>query len=137
MMMKAVQPEQVDGVWGRVAPLLRRFRAKYDDGPTLGALYDLLQGGHRQMYVVVDDGDLRAVVLTSIGADGKTMEVPCVAGSDAPGWAQGVIDNIVGMAEANGIEKLHIHFRPGWMQMLSLRPSDGWRETARVFERKL
>ena len=134
MMMKAVQSEQVDAIWGRVAPLLRRFRAKYADSPTLGALYDLLQEGHRQMYIVVDGHDLRAVVLTSISADGKTMEVPCVAGSDAPGWAEGVLLNLEAMAKANGIETLRLYPRPGWSRLLSLTE---YREVHRTYERSL
>ncbi len=134
MMMKAVPSEMVDRLWGRAAPLLRRFRAKYDDSPTLGQVYDLLQDGHRQMYVVVDEGDLRAVVLTSISADGKTMEVPCVAGDDAPGWAAGVLHNLEEMARTNGVGTLRLHPRPGWVRLLSLTD---YREVQRVYERNL
>ena len=137
MIMKAVPTEMVDGAWSRVAPLLRQFRSKYGDAPTLGQTYDLLQEGHRQLYVVMDGRDLRAVIITAISADKKRMEVPCVAGDNHTEWAGPVLHNLEEMARTNGIEEMVLYPRLGWLAELGLKPSDGWVEVHRVFNKRV
>ena len=137
MIMRPVPADSLDAVWARVAPLLRQFLAKYPDAWTVGQMYDLIASEHRQLYIVVDGREVISAVITMISDDRKTLVVPVVAGVDADAWAGPVLDNLEGMARENGIERIHLHPRLGWTKVIGLKPSDGWKEIQRTYEKVL
>lgn len=136
MRMHPVPSDSLDTAWGRVAPHLRKFREKYPEW-TMGEMYDLLSEAKRQLYIVLDEAEVAAVVITQISEDGKTMEVPIVSGTDAKDWAGGVLWNLEDMARKNGIENILLRPRPGWIKELELTPSAGWKEVQRIYEKRL
>lgn len=134
MKMHPVPSGRLDAVWGKIAPHLRKFRNKYPDSASLGEVYDLASEGKRQVYIVADGVDVKAVIITAVSGD--VMEVPIVAGSGAVDWAAGVLWNLEEMARSNGIETLRLYPRPGWSKLLNLAPSE-WRKQTEIYERRL
>lgn len=125
----AVQPDALDE-WKE--PLAWHFDSFCRDGsipPQL--LWDELAEMKRQLWVLVDDGDVKVAVLTTVTPDLlKTCDVTHAAGADRASW-QHLWHALEHWGREIGCKRIRATARPGWEKILPLK------KTHVVLERRL
>lgn len=116
----------------RLAWHFDEFTADGEFGP--GELWADIETKQRQLWVVEDFGDVKAVVLTRIATDEKqTCDVTHAAGYDRVSW-QRFWPHLEGWAKQIGCKRISAMARPGWERILR---DYGMKKTHVLLERGL
>ncbi len=114
-----VHPKDLDLIWPYVAPMLERALAYFDDRLSINDIYDGIETGSRQLFIIVRAGKLLAAVTTSIliYPRKKIFSIDFLAGKDMKAWFHGFF-LLKNYAIGNGCSAIEIHGRPGWTRIL-------------------
>lgn len=125
----AVQPDALEPWHER---LKWHFNSFCKDGSiTMDDLWSDIEWEQRQLWVLEDEGDVQAVILTSVTLDRlKTCEVTHAAGKNRKKW-QHLFGALEHWAREIGCQRIRATARPGWARILPLK------QTHVVLERRL
>lgn len=115
-----VRSAAVGEIWRHIEPMIR---AAVDEGPGDETVADILEKLARrdyQMWVVLLESEVAAVVVTSlrVAPRRKIVRIEYLGGQDADVWIQTLGDSLSAWAKANGCSHLEAGGRKGWMKLL-------------------
>lgn len=129
------QTSEINKHWLQIKPFIDRALEWMEDPNDIDYIYNELMASDRQCWIVRNDGEIQAVILTVIwGYRGKKTGVLTHAGGeDFRAWESSV-DHIAEYFKAVGCTKFEISGRRGWKKFMENRD---FKEVRTIFERKL
>lgn len=113
-----IRPDAIDGWWPRILPWAEDFCQHSQGSYDPPYIFDKLQRGSMQTWLVMKDDDIAAVCLTEIR---KTLIRECVivvmTGEDMSSWVE-LLALLEKYAIAMGCKKMVGVARPGWERVI-------------------
>lgn len=117
-MFTGVPVNGISQVWSKVEPMIRDALAL---GETTSEVLLRLYKGDAQLWVILNDGEAIAAVVTEVVTevtDRKVCNIWAVGGSDMHKWFD-FLSTIEEWAADNGCDAIGIeHARPGWKRLM-------------------
>lgn len=133
--IKAIKPENVEGWWPYVQPLLKPAVARSGGRATLDTLYAGLKESRYILWVAKhqDALDISAAMTTHVATypARKILSIDFVGGSEMDGWLPAASDTFRRYARDTGLDGVEGGGRPGWVKALRAL---GWAPSVVVVE---
>lgn len=136
MKLLAIRPDLVSKVWPFIAHWIDALNDKRESWWRMPDPKAACENRDAQLWLIWDSaaGRARGAVVTQITTDSaRVAEVPLVAGDNMADWLH-LLDDLEEWARAENCVAMIGYARSGWARMLK---DKGWRERARLIERKL
>lgn len=127
-----IPTDKVGDLWKLVEPFVKRACERNDGFLTVEDQADEALSGSKQLWVVWQNGDCRAAILTKIVRG--TCLVSALGGDGMKDWLGLAHDVIEPWARENGCRYLRIYGRHGWLR--ALEPY-GWKRKMVVMTKEL
>ncbi len=120
MQLIYIPAEHIAGLWDQILPFVPTIIERSGGRISLDTLADSLLRGDRQMWIVWDGANVKAVVGTDIGTlptGLKVCTIQFATGDNSNAWIH-LIHEIEDWAVKNGCTKLDMWARKGWQRKL-------------------
>ena len=120
MNISAIAPGDVSKIWPEIRGGLANLLATHGTGKwTVGDVYENLELGDWQLFIVSDQGEVVASLVCSIqeGAR-KTLEIGLCWGRDAAEWTGDMCEAFDQVGRELGCDQMALDGRPGWRQVM-------------------
>jgi hypothetical protein len=131
-----VRSGDVDTVWPRVLPFIRRALDRGDGGHDPEHVREACRSRAAQLWLGLGEAGLEMVAVTEIRVlpRKRIARIWLLAGSDARGWIGERLEVIEAWARAEGCAALELVGRKGWLRRL---PASGWSHKQVVMRKEL
>lgn len=134
--VQLIAKDQIDMVWEFAEPVLALSQRRIARDVGTEDIYAALHAGANQLWVIVDEDTLKAVIVTEVFQHPRSriLKILHVAGKDMPGWLNEALDTMKRFAADMDCNRISADGRLGWAKHA---PKHGFREAHRVFEMEL
>lgn len=131
--LSGVPAALIEGLWEKIEPLIQESLEEsklYLDYSTTD-IYFFLCSSEMQCWIVEDQGDLVAVLITQILVfpQRKVLEVFAAAGTRMEEWLYMVSDTIWAFAKERHCKGMRVYGRPGWARLFQNRYGEIYRRS--------
>ena len=127
---------QLDTEWRNVAPLIRLAQKRIERKATMADVYDELERGINQLWVVKKEGKSRAAMTTTVEThpQATVFKILLIGGFDMQEWLMPALDVIKDAAKKLGCDTIEADGRLGWAKHA---PKCGFKEITRTYEMEI
>lgn len=118
-MLHGIPHDQIDNVWGKVAPILQRAVDKSQHDYAIQDIYAALKQRDMQLWVWVENDAIEACCITQIISypRRRICQMPFIAGNKMKNWLS-TEETIVAWAKERGCSQFEGFARDGWLRVL-------------------
>ena len=131
-----IPPEQLETEWRNVSPLIRLAQKRIERKAAMADVYDELERGINQLWVVKKEGKSRAAMTTTVETHPKAtvFKILLIGGFDMQEWLMPALDVIKDAAKKLGCDTIEADGRLGWAKHA---PKCGFKEITRTYEMEI
>lgn len=115
-----------------------RLADRFPDDVTMGALFAEVMNGRRTLWLILEDGKLLAIALTTVrtidATGAKILKLHDLAGNGMRRFSEELRQTLEGYARENGCHMTEIEGREGWKPLLT---KFGYSTRAMLFRKAL
>ena len=128
-----IPPQQLETEWRNAAPLIRLAQKRIERKATMADIYDELERGINQMWVVKKEGRSIAAMTTTIEAHPRAtvLKILLIGGFNMQEWLMPALNVIKDAAKKLGCDTIEADGRLGWAKHA---PKCGFKEITRTYE---
>jgi|TARA_R100000951_G_scaffold20775_1_gene17337 hypothetical protein len=134
--VQLIGKDQVDLVWEIAEPVLALSQRRIARDVGTEDIYAAILAGHAQLWVIVSEDTLKAVLVTEIiqHPRSRILKIMHVAGIDMSMWIDEALGTMKRFAVDMDCDRVSADARLGWLKHA---PKHGFKETHRVYEMEL
>ena len=128
-----VPPDQLEQEWRNAASLIRLAQKRIERKASMADVYDELESGINQLWVVRKNGKSKAAMTTTVEAhpQATVFKILLIGGFDMQEWLIPALNVIKEAAKRLGCDTIEADGRLGWVKHA---PKCGFKEITRTYE---